>query len=294
MDDLTIEEIGIIVQRAGKMKANGFPQTLHDRLIGSLFFEPSTRTRLSFEAATWRSGGQVIGFSDQGGTSLVKGESLEDTIRIVSGYVDLLIIRHPEPGSADRAAAVSSVPVINGGDGAHAHPTQTLLDIFAIQECLGEMSDFTITMVGDMKYSRVAHSLAEVLTRYPNITQYWVSPEELRMPDEVRNQVTSHGGTVEELSDYRPLLSKTDILLMTRVQQERFTDKSQYEQLKDHFVLSLDNLKTAKSTLRVISPLPRTNELPTDIDSTPHAYYFQQAANGIFVRAALMDFILNG
>ena len=291
--DLETSDIDVILQRAKNIKEKGFPQTLQQRLIGTLFFEPSTRTRLSFEASVWRSGGQVIGFTDQGSTSLSKGESLEDTIRMVSSYVDAIIMRHPEAGSAARAAAVSSAPIINGGDGAHAHPSQTLLDLFAIQECQGEIKDFTITMVGDMQYSRVAHSLARVLALYPNVKQYWVSPNELKMPDPVHAAVKNMGGSVEELSEYQSVLGETDILLMTRVQKERFDEKAEYDRLKDNYILTVKDLKSAKSSMRILSPLPRRYELPKEIDDSPHAYYFQQAADGVPVRAALLDWILN-
>ncbi|MDP3970487.1 MAG: aspartate carbamoyltransferase [bacterium] len=291
--DYTIEDIASILKRAKLIKEKGYQITLKNKIIATLFFEPSTRTRLSFESAIHRAGGNVIGFSNAKSTSQSKGESLEDTIKMVSAYADAIVMRHPDAGSAARATTVSSVPIINGGDGANAHPTQTLVDLFAIQEILGQIKDFTITMVGDLTYSRVAHSLAQVLASYPGVKQIWVSPGELKMPDKIRDFLRTKSVQVTELSEYESVLSKTDIFLMTRVQEERFEDKSQYEKLKDNYILSLQQLKNAKASMKILSPLPRLYELPTSIDSTPFAYYFQQAADAVPVRAAILDYILN-
>lgn len=294
IDDLSTEVISNLIQRADQIKQSGFQPTLKKRLIGSLFFEPSTRTRLSFEAAVKRTGGNVIGFSDSGTTSTTKGESLEDTIAVASSYSDCIIMRHPEVGSAARAATVSGVPIINAGDGPNAHPTQTLLDLFTIQEIRGSLDNFTITLVGDLLYSRVAHSLASVLMRYTNVTQYWIAPSELRMPDEIRIRAVERGANVIEQEVYQDILPETDILVMTRVQKERFADAATYDRLKANYILRKADLAAAKPSMRILSPLPRLYELPTEIDTTPYAYYFQQAANGVPVRAALLDYVLNG
>lgn len=292
IEDLQEETISVVLARAKDLKESGFEATLDKKIISILFFEPSTRTRISFETAVFRSGGHVVGVTDTRTTSSSKGESLEDTIRIISSYADAIVMRHPDAGSAARAAAVSSVPVINAGDGPNAHPTQTLLDLFSVQEVLGRLEDFTITMVGDMKYSRVAHSLSQVLMRYKNVKQIWVNPDELPMPENLREMAKTNNIQMVEQSEYQSVLGETDILLMTRVQQERFTDKAQYEALKDMYILTKEDLSQAKEGMKIISPLPRTYELPEEIDSTPQAYYFQQAANGVPVRAALLEYLL--
>jgi aspartate carbamoyltransferase catalytic subunit len=291
-NDLSDQAITIILKQAAQFKQHGYAPTLTNKVIATLFFEPSTRTRLSFETAVLRSDGQVITMADPHTSSFTKGETLEDTIRIVSGYADAIVMRYPEAGAADRAAKVSTVPIINAGDGANAHPSQTLIDLFAIQQVLGRLQDFTITMVADLKYSRVAHSLAETLFRFNGVKQLWVAPDELVMPTAVRDLAKQKQIVVAEQADYRSVLSETDILLMTRVQQERFTDKTQYERLKDRYVLTTEDLATAKSSMKIIAPLPRTYELPKEIDVTPYAYYFQQAADGVPVRAAILEYCL--
>lgn len=292
--DLTSKLITAVLKRTRDFETNGYRKCLAERIIAHLFFEASTRTRLSFEAAVLRCGGRTITVTDSASSSFSKGETLEDMIRVVSRYADAIVIRHPEEGSAQRAAAVSVVPVINAGDGANAHPTQTLVDLYAIHSILGRLDNFTITMVGDLKYSRVAHSLAEVLCRYDNVQQIWIAPTELAMPETIRKQTKQRGIDVVEDNDYRPMLAKTDILLMTRIQRERFSDTKLYERIKNHFVLTEEDLHSAKPTLKVIAPLPRTEEIPTNIDVLPQAYYFQQAAYGVVVRAALLDYLFNG
>lgn len=294
IDDLPTDIISELIERATVIKAHGFKANLKNRLVGSLFFEPSTRTRLSFEAAVQRTGGNVIGFSDSATTSTSKGESLKDTIKVVSGYADCIVMRHPEAGSAAQAAAVSTVPIINAGDGPNAHPTQTLLDLFTIQEIQGSLDNFTITLVGDLLYSRVAHSLASALMRYTNVTQHWVAPSELRMPEEIRVRANEHQVNVFEHETYQDIIAETDILVMTRVQKERFDNSATYERLKANYILTKADLTTAKPDMRILSPLPRMYELPNEIDTTPYAYYFQQTANGVPVRAALLDYVLNG
>ncbi len=227
--------------------------------------------------------------TDSTTSSLSKGETLEDTIRVISQYADAIVLRHPQAGSAAAAAAISNVPIINAGDGPNAHPTQTLLDLFTIHEILGRLTDFTITMVGDLKYSRVAHSLAQALFNYANVKQNWVAPEELPMPDELRS--AAKNVKVQKLDNYQSVLSETDILLMTRLQRERFTDEAIYERLKNRYVLTPEDLTHAKPTLKIIAPLPRTAELPLTIDTLPQAYYWKQAGNGVPVRAALLEYV---
>lgn len=292
--DLSDERIADILERAQKLLRDGYAPTLSQRIIANLFFESSTRTRLSFTTAVLRSGGQVITADEASSTMQTKRESLEDVITVVSSYVDAIVLRHPEAGSAARVAAVARVPVINAGDGPNAHPTQTLVDLFAIQQALGRSNNYHIGFVGDLKYSRVIHSLVEVLGRESNITQYWISTNELSMPADIRESVKKRGVTFFENNIVHDALPQLDILVMTRVQKERFTNAADYERLKSAFILHPEDLTRAKPELKILAPLPRTEELPTSLDHLPQAYYFQQASFGVPVRAALLDEVING
>lgn len=288
------EDIEAILALATKYDNGEFQSdVLKGKVIGSLFFENSTRTRLSFETAIQRLGGSVVGFAGSESTSMhTKGESFEDTIKVISGFVDAIVIRHPDTGSAKTAADIAQVPVINAGDGPNEHPTQTLLDLYSIQRTQGSLDNLTIAMVGDLKYSRVAHSLAKALVHWPSTKQIWIAPAELRMPLDIKTFVANTGVIINETEDFEGVIPEADIILMTRVQVERFTDSAIYERLKDVYVLRNSMLTHAKSTMKIISPLPRREELPLEIDASPHAYYFQQAAHGVPVRMALLDLTL--
>jgi len=259
--------------------------------MGSCFFEPSTRTRLSFESAMLKLGGQVVGFSEPGVTSIKKGESLSDTIQVIGNYVDVIVIRHPLEGAVRHSAEETKVPVINGGDGANQHPTQTLLDLFTIKECQKKLSGLKIALVGDLKYGRTIHSLTQALM-YFNPCFYFVAPPSLQMPDYLisglkkKKIVFSFHDKIEEI------VNDVDIIYMTRIQKERFADLLEYEQVKNVFMLTADLLSGAKNNLRIMHPLPRVNEIAKDVDKTKYAYYFQQAKNGIYVRQALLGLVL--
>ncbi len=295
IDQLDKSDIESVIAEAQKYVKDGYPHTaLQGKVIGSLFFETSTRTRLSFEAAAQRLGAGVIGFSGTDSTSMSKkGESFEDTIRMVNGYVDCIVMRHPDAGAAQRAAEVATVPVINAGDGPNEHPTQTLLDMYAVHETQGALDNLTIALVGDLKFGRVPHSFAKAMTHWPSTKQIWVAPDSLAMPSNIEQFVKDAGVDVHITTNLQEVIDDVDILMMTRVQVERFDDPKEYEKVKDVYILSNKLLKEAKSNMKILHPLPRRYEIPEEIDASPHAYYFQQAANGAFVRAALLNQVLN-
>lgn len=289
---LSKDEILRILVLAENLKKVPQPHLLAGTILGSCFFEPSTRTRLSFESAMHRLGGKVIGFSDASTTSTSKHEKLSDTIKIISQYVDVIVMRHPLEGSARRAAESTEIPVINGGDGTNQHPTQTLLDLFTIKECQGSLENLKIAMVGDLKNGRTVHSLAQACALF-NTRLYFVSPKGLEMPQHILDDLIQMGARFSFHTAIEDVIDKVDILYMTRVQEERFTDKTEYQRLKDSFILTLDLLqRSKKENLRVMHPFPRVNEISRDIDSTPYAYYFQQARNGLFVRQAVLGIAL--
>ena len=263
-------------------------------LLGhALFFEPSTRTRLSFETAVNRLGGRVIGFSDAATTSSSKGETLKDTIMMVSNYADLIIMRHYLEGAARYASEVSPVPIINAGDGANQHPSQTMLDLYSMLKTQGRLDDLHIHLVGDLKYGRTVHSMLTAM-RFFNPTFHFISPDELKMPEEYKEYCRNNGIKFEEHTRFdEETIADADILYMTRVQRERFTDLMEYERVKDMFILKNDMLRSAKPNLKILHPLPRVNEIAQDVDSNEHAYYFQQAKNGLYVREALICNALN-
>ena len=264
---------------------------LSDKVVATLFFEPSTRTRLSFESAANQLGARIIGFSDPGGTSVQKGESLHDTIVMVSSYADLIVMRNPKEGSSRYASEVASIPVINAGDGANQHPTQCLLDLYSIRKTQGTLDNLNIALVGDLKYGRTVHSLVQAMCNW-NTTFHLVSPEELKLPSSVKASIKKAGLKYYQYREIRDIIGIADIIYMTRVQRERFTDLLEYERVKDSCILTAPMLQGCKDNMRILHPLPRVNEITTDVDRTPYAYYFQQAQNGVYVRQALIAAIL--
>lgn len=288
IDDISKEEILSILKDASFFEANPNIRLLDGKVIATLFFEPSTRTRLSFETAVNRLGGRVIGFSDANSSSTSKGESLKDTIKMVSNYADLIVMRHFLEGAARYASEVTSIPILNAGDGANQHPSQTILDLYSIYKTQGTLEGLTITMVGDLKYGRTVHSLLMAM-RHFNPTFNFISCKELRMPEEYKEILDREGISYNEFTDFsREVIDLSDILYMTRVQRERFSDIMEYERVKDLYSLNNAMLETSKSNLRILHPLPRVNEINPDVDENPKAYYFEQARNGLYARQALI------
>jgi len=291
IDDFTSDEVLKILDLAAEFEKNPVSRLLEGKVIATLFFEPSTRTRLSFESAINRLGGKIVGFSDTGATSLSKGESLHDTIKMVSSYSDLIVMRHPIEGSARYASEISSVPVINAGDGANQHPTQTMLDLYSIRKTQGTLNNLNVFMVGDLKYGRTVHSLMMAMSRW-NTTFNFISPEELKMPEEFKIYLENLGLKYYEHLDFTDIISRADIIYMTRVQRERFSDPIEYEKVKNVYVLRNSMLANTKPNMRILHPLPRVNEIHTDVDSNPKAYYFEQALNGVYTRQAILCSLL--
>ncbi len=291
IQDFSREEILHVLETAKEFEQNRSQDFLEGKVIGSLFFEPSTRTRLSFETAVNRLGARVIGFSDATNTSVSKGETLKDTIKMVSNYVDLIIMRHPLEGSSRYASEVASVPVVNAGDGANQHPSQTLLDLYSIMQTQGRLEGLTINMVGDLKYGRTTHSLLQAMSHF-NPTFIFTSPEELKMPQEYKTFLDEKGIAYKETASLEEGLNDCDILYMTRVQQERFSDPMEYEKVKDVYSLTASMLGGVKENMKILHPLPRVGEIARDVDETPYAYYFKQAENGLYVRMAIISYLL--
>lgn len=291
IDDFSTDEILEILDHAVEFEKEPVRKLLEGKVVATLFFEPSTRTRLSFESAINRLGGKIVGFSDASSSSVSKGETLHDTIKMVSSYSDLIVMRHPVEGSARYASEISSVPVVNAGDGANQHPTQTMLDLYSIRKTQGTLDNLNIFMVGDLKYGRTVHSLIMAMSRW-NATFNFIAPEELRMPDEFKLYLENMGLKYYEHNDFTEIISKADIIYMTRVQKERFSDPMEYEKVKNIYVLKNSMLKNTKPNMRILHPLPRVNEIHTDVDSNPKAYYFEQALNGVFVRQAILCTLL--
>lgn len=289
--DYTKDDYLSILKLANEFENNPVRDIMQNKIVASLFFEPSTRTRLSFESAVNRLGGRVIGFNDASFSSVTKGETLKDTIKIVSNYCDLIIIRHPLEGAAKYASEISNVPVINAGDGANQHPTQTLLDLYSIQKTQGTLKDLNIFLIGDLKYGRTVHSLLMAMT-YFNPTFFFFAPQELSMPDEYKMFLNKLGVKYFEQLDFTNHIAQADIIYMTRVQKERFSDPFEYEKTKDTYLLHNNMLKDSKPNMRILHPLPRVNEIDTDVDDNPKAYYFEQAHNGVYVRQAIITSIL--
>lgn len=291
ISDFSKAEILEVLHNAQVLKKEPQPHLLEGLVMGSCFFEPSTRTRLSFETAMQRLGGRVVGFADPAVTSTKKGETLYDSIKIVGQYVDVIAMRHPLEGAARRAAEATDKPIINGGDGANQHPTQTLLDLFSIQECQHKLNNLEIAMVGDLKYGRTVHSLAQALTHF-NARLYFVAPDSLQMPEYICNELKNKGIKFSFHKKIEDVLNKVDVLYMTRIQGERFADQMEYEKVKNVYVLKAKMLDNAKASMRILHPLPRVNEIETAIDKTKHAYYFEQAENGLYVRQAVLALVL--
>ena len=289
--DFSKEEYIEVLDIAEGFEENPKQRILSDKVVATLFFEPSTRTRLSFESAANQLGARIIGFSDPGGTSVQKGESLHDTIVMVSSYADLIVMRNPKEGSSRYASEVATVPVINAGDGANQHPTQCMLDLYSIRKTQGTLNNLNIALVGDLKYGRTVHSLVQAMCNF-NATFHLVSPTELKLPSSVKMSIKDAGLKYYQYTDIRSIIPIADIIYMTRVQRERFPDPLEYERVKDSCILSANMLEGCKPNMRVLHPLPRVNEITTDVDKTPYAYYFQQAQNGVYVRQALMSAIL--
>jgi aspartate carbamoyltransferase catalytic subunit len=289
--DFTKDEMLHILDVAAYFEKNKVQTILNGKVVACLFFEPSTRTRLSFETAANRLGARVIGFADSKNTSMAKGESLKDTIKMVSNYADLIVMRHPLEGSSRYASEISSLPVINAGDGANQHPTQTLLDMYTIKETQGRLDNLVIDMVGDLKYGRTVHSLLQAM-HYFNPEFIFTSPKELMMPDVYKEFLRHKGIRYSESSSLTEHLDEADILYMTRVQQERFTDPMEYEKVKNVYRLDASMLGEVKKNMKILHPLPRINEIAQDVDETPYAYYFKQAENGMYVRMAIIAYLL--
>ena len=288
ISDINKEEILRLLEQARYFEENPNHKILDGKVVATLFFEPSTRTRLSFETAVNRLGGRVIGFSDASTTSSSKGETLKDTIKMVSNYVDLIIMRHYLEGAARYASEVTDTPAINAGDGANQHPTQTMLDLYSIYKTQGTLENLTITMVGDLKYGRTVHSLLMAM-RYFNPTFRFVACKELQMPAEYKDFCDKNGIAYSEHTDFSAdVINSSDIIYMTRVQRERFTDIMEYEKVKNLYTLHNAMLDGSRDNLRILHPLPRVNEIDYDVDDNPKAYYFQQAQNGLYARQAII------
>ncbi len=289
--DLSVEEIDELIVVADDIIAN--PQKYQDacqhKILATLFFEPSTRTRLSFESAMLSLGGSVLGFSEAASSSAAKGESVADTIAVCSGYADIIAMRHPKEGAPLVASAHSSVPIINAGDGGHYHPTQTLTDLLTIRHEIGRFDDLTIGLCGDLKFGRTVHSLIGAMSRYTGVKFVLISPEELKLPSFVKQEyIKNKGIEYVQTNSLEEVMGDLDILYMTRVQRERFFNEEDYLRLKDSFILTEDKMKLARKDMRVLHPLPRVNEITTAVDSDPRAAYFRQARYGKFIRMALI------
>lgn len=286
--DYSKDDILRILAMAADFDKNPNRNLLNGKICATLFFEPSTRTRLSFETAVNRLGGRIIGFSDASTTSSTKGETLKDTIAMVSNYADLIIMRHHLEGAARYASELTKTPIINAGDGANQHPTQTILDMYSIYKTQGTLENLNITIVGDLKYGRTVHSLIIGMSHF-NPTFRFVAPDELKLPDNYNIFCDKHNIKHEESSEFTTdIINKTDILYMTRVQRERFTDLMEYEKVKNIYILHKNMLTNCKDNLRILHPLPRVNEIQQDVDDMPQAYYFEQAKNGVFARQAII------
>ncbi|MFP4047877.1 MAG: aspartate carbamoyltransferase [Bacteroidales bacterium] len=291
INDYSKEEIIRLLDVAEEFEQQPVQNILEGKVIASLFFEPSTRTRLSFESAINRLGGKVIGFASKDSSSVQKGESLKDTIKTVNNYCDLIVMRHPIDGSARFASEVADVPIINAGDGANQHPTQTLLDLYSIRKTQNTLENLNICLVGDLKYGRTVHSLLMALSEF-NTTFHFVSPDELKMPEEYKIYLDELGLNYTEYTDFDGVIDNMDIVYMTRIQRERFSDPMEYEKTKNSYVLRNSMLENTKDNLKILHPLPRVNEIHEDVDDNKKSYYFPQALNGVYTRMAIISLIL--
>jgi len=288
--DFSCDELEKLFVLADDIKNNRekYAHACDGKILATCFYEPSTRTRLSFESAMIRLGGQVIGFSDAGSSSAAKGESVSDTIRVISGYADICAMRHPKEGAPMVAMEKSLIPVINAGDGGHQHPTQTLTDLLTIRSMKGRLDGFTIGLCGDLKFGRTVHSLINALVRYENIRFIFISPDELRIPDYIIEMLKAKDIPYEEVTKLEDVMPQLDLLYMTRVQKERFFNEEDYIRLKDFYILDTDKMALAKKDMLVLHPLPRVNEISVEVDADPRAAYFDQAQYGVYVRMALI------
>ncbi|MDL2231385.1 aspartate carbamoyltransferase [Porphyromonadaceae bacterium OttesenSCG-928-L07] len=287
IEDYSKEEILEVLNVASKFEKNPNQMLLKDKVIASLFFEPSTRTRLSFETAINRMGGRIVGFTDASSSSVKKGETLKDTIKMVDNYCDMIVMRHPVEGSARYASEVASIPVVNAGDGANQHPTQTMLDLYSIYKTQGTLENLNIFMVGDLKYGRTVHSLLQAMSHF-HPTFHFIAPKELEMPEEYKLFLKDLNIPFFEHRELNEVINQADILYMTRVQRERFADPLEYEKVKNVYILRNSMLADSKDNLRILHPLPRVNEIDVDVDENPKAYYFEQARNGVYARQAII------
>ncbi|MGK3143170.1 aspartate carbamoyltransferase [Pantoea sp. C2G6] len=294
INDLSREELELVLHTAAELKANPQPELLKHKVIASCFFEASTRTRLSFETAIHRLGASAVGFADGSNTSLgKKGETLADTISVIGTYVDAIVMRHPQEGAARLATEFSGgIPILNAGDGANQHPTQTLLDLFTIQETQSHLNQLNVAMVGDLKYGRTVHSLTQALAKFDGNRFFFIAPDALAMPAYITDMLDEKNIPWSRHDSFEEVMPQLDILYMTRVQKERL-DPSEYANVKAQFILRAADLATARDNMKVLHPLPRIDEITTDVDKTPYAWYFQQAGNGIYARQALLALVLN-
>ena len=296
MDDLSNDEILAILDDARRLlpvaKGEVYLPLLQGKILGNLFFEPSTRTRMSFETAMKRLGGDVVNLGDVKTSSVVKGETLFDTIQMVDGYTDIIAMRHPRQGAAQYAQDAASVPILNGGDGAGHHPTQTMLDLFTIQQAHGRLDGLKVVLAGDLRYGRTVHSLSHALTRF-GCELVFASPSLLKMPSEIVADLKAHGGNVTETEDLLGSLAEADVVYMTRIQKERFADEDEYAKVAGAYKLHATNLEGAKEGMIIMHPLPRVDEIHPSVDDTRHARYFEQAFNGVVARMALLCKLLN-
>ena len=292
--DFTTAELDKLFDLANDMEKNPakYAEICKGKKLATCFYEPSTRTRLSFEAAMLNLGGSVLGFSDAGSSSASKGESVSDTIRVISSYADICAMRHPKEGAPMVAASKSGIPVINAGDGGHQHPTQTLTDLLTIRSLKGRLGNFTIGLCGDLKFGRTVHSLIDALTRYENVKFVFISPEELRVPDYITEMLQEKNIAYEEVIRLEDFLPKLDLLYMTRVQRERFFNEEDYIRLKDFYILTKEKMELASKDMLVLHPLPRVNEISVEVDDDERAVYFKQAKYGVYVRMALIATLL--
>ena len=291
--DFSKEEYLRIMELAADFEAEPNQNLLKGKVVASLFFEPSTRTRLSFETAISRLGGRIVGFADPDSSSATKGETLHDTIKMVSNYADLIVMRHPLEGAARYAAEISGIPVINAGDGANQHPTQTLLDMYSIVKTQGTLDNLNLFMVGDLKYGRTVHSLLQAMSEFENPIFNFIAPTNLQMPRAYKHHLEEKGIRYFEHEEFTDIISEADIIYMTRVQKERFADPIEYEKVKDVYILNNAMLENTKPNVRILHPLPRVNEISTDVDANEKAYYFDQARNGVFAREAIISHLMN-
>lgn len=294
MQNLSKDKLLEILIKAKELKEFPRPNLIKNKIVATLFFEPSTRTRLSFTSASFKIGGKVLGFDSPDATSLRKGESLRDTIKVIEGYSDVIIMRHKKDGAAKFAADISSIPIINAGDGSNEHPSQTLLDLYTIKEKFSKIENLKTAFIGDLKYGRTVHSLAKALAKFSGQKFYFIAPKEIQIPEEILKYLKEKNISYELLMDYKKILKDIDVLYMTRIQKERFEDPLLYEKVKNSFKISKKSiLGKCKESMIILHPLPRVNEIDIDLDDTKHALYFEQAKNGIPIREAMIGIVLN-